>query len=142
MCIEENRDGVDGEVGVISSSRGIIARSDFGGSVGKGPCDEGALRVLMEVSEERKVGLIGNSERARLDVEGDGSVPLGLISVFVNGEVGSVCFGGCIGDDFTDCGALGSSSEGPERARVELRGDVGRGREDVAFDGVVGMGLL
>lgn len=113
MCIEENRDGVDGDVGVRSLSRGIIARSGFGGSVGEGPCGEGALRVLMEVSEERKVGLIGNSERARLDVEGDGLVYLGLISVFANGEVESVCFGSWIGDDFTDCGALGSWGEGP-----------------------------
>jgi len=142
MCIEENLDGVDGDVGVMSLSRGIIARSGFGGSVGEGPCDEVALRVLMEVSEERKVGLMGNSERARLDVEGDGSVHLGLISVFANGEVGSVCFGGWIGDDFTDCGALGSLSEGPERARVGLIGDVGRGWEDVASDGVVGLGLI
>lgn len=93
MCIGENRDGVDG-VGVGSLSRGVITRSGFGGSVGEGPCDKGALGVLMEVSEERKVGLIGNSERARLDVEGDGSVHLGLIPVFANGGVGSVCFGG------------------------------------------------
>lgn len=40
----------------------------------------------MGVTEERNVGLIGNSERARLDVEGDGSVSLGLIPVFAHGE--------------------------------------------------------
>ena len=56
--------------------------------MGEGPCDEGALEMLMEVSEERKVGLIGNSEEARVDVEGDGSVNLGLTPVFAYGELG------------------------------------------------------
>lgn len=55
--------------------------------MGEEPCDEGALRVLMEVSEERNVGLIGNSEWARLDVEGVDSVDWGLISAFAHGEL-------------------------------------------------------
>lgn len=74
-------------MGVTSLSRDITACSGFGGSIGKGPCEEEALGVSREVSEERNVGLIGNSEPARLDVEGDGSVNLVLIPVFAHDEL-------------------------------------------------------
>ena len=86
MCIEENRDVADGGLGVTSHSRGVIACSGFGSSIGKGPCEE-TLKVLREASEERNVGLIGKSEPARLDVEGDGSVNLVLIPGFAHDEL-------------------------------------------------------
>ena len=142
MCIEENRDGVADDVGVMSFSRGVIACSDFGDSIREGPCDEGARIVLMEASEEWNIGLMGNSERARVDVEGDGSVNLGLMPVFAYDEVAWVCFGGSIGEDFTDRAAFGSSSEGLERIRVGLMGDVGIGWDNVEPDGVVSLGLI
>lgn len=60
----------------------------------------------MEVPEERKVGLIGSSERDRHDDEGDGSVNLGLISTLAHGKSTHFCFGGSIGEAFTDWGAF------------------------------------
>ncbi len=71
---------------MTSLSRGITACSGFGSSNREGPCEEEA-RSVEEVSEERNVGLIGNSEPARLDVEGDGSVNLVLIPVFAHDEL-------------------------------------------------------
>jgi hypothetical protein len=56
------------------------------GSTGKDFSDGVVPRPAMEVPEERKVGLIGSSERDRHDDEGDGSVNLGLISTFAHGK--------------------------------------------------------
>lgn len=58
-------------------------------------------RASTEVPEERKVGLIGSSDRDRHEDEGDGSVTLGLGSIFAH-----FCVGGSIGAAFTDRGAF------------------------------------
>lgn len=60
----------------------------------------------MEVPEERKVGLIGSSERDRHEDEGDGSVNLGLVSTFAHDKSARFCFGGSTGEAFTDRGAF------------------------------------
>jgi hypothetical protein len=71
----------------------------------------------MEVPEERKVGLIGSSERDRHEDEGDGSVNIGLVSTFAHDKSAHFCFGGSIGKAFTDRGA-----KLPEARKVGLRG--------------------
>lgn len=63
-------------------------------------------RASTEVPEERKVGLIGSSERDRHEDEGDGPVNLGLVSTFAHDRSAHFCFGGSIGEAFTDRGAF------------------------------------